>query len=165
MEHWVRVPLFGEPWGTCPYATHTAFCACCACSDTLLIECPPDILSDAAALSGSSPFYWYAHKQKHPSFDECFCLARHEGLARMLRIRRPAHAVHAWTRCWSNVHRTFSRTQRPFRVRVPLFICTQIKRALLWRTLFIWRAMRDSNPQPSPKNEQKPHDRWSFNVP
>ena len=58
MEHWVRVSLFGAPWGTCPYATHTAFCACCACLDTLLIERPPDILSDAAALSGSSP-YWF----------------------------------------------------------------------------------------------------------
>ena len=80
MEHWVRVPLFGELWGTCPYAAHTASCACCACLDTLLIECPPDILSDAAALSGSSPFVYMHANKKSPSVKNSFYLARHEGL-------------------------------------------------------------------------------------
>lgn len=49
--------------------------------ETLLFECPLDILSDAAALSGSSPCSFDIYTNKNSSsFEELFLLARHEGL-------------------------------------------------------------------------------------
>ena len=65
-------------------------------------------------------------------------LARHEGLARMLRIRRSAPSVPA------GLNRSLATappgllpdTLAPLRVRVPLLICAQIKRVLLVKNSF-----------------------------